>query len=61
MHKDILHTTVQQESHATRCQDTLLHWKALLVATTHNLEDVPFEFLNKLGSSHVRIDLIRKK
>ena len=38
-------TSVKQETDTARSQHSLLHWEALLVATSHDLEHIALEFL----------------
>ena len=38
-------TSVKQKADTTRGENSLFHWETLLVATSHDLEDVPLELL----------------
>ena len=40
-----LYTPVEQKANTTRSQNSLLHWEALLVTSTHDLEDITLELL----------------
>lgn len=42
------HTSVHQELHTALSENSLLHWETLLVAASHDLEDIPLELISQL-------------
>jgi hypothetical protein len=50
-----LYTPMEQKTNTTRSQNSLLHWEALLVTSTHDLEDITLELLQNKETYHTYI------
>lgn len=48
-----LFTPVEQKANTTGSQNSLLHWKALLVTSTHDLEDITLELLQNKETYYI--------
>ena len=42
-------TSDQKKANTPRGQDSLFHWESLLVTSSHDFEDIAFEFLSYIG------------